>query len=518
MGVWAPYVLALFFALWGLRGVSRTDVVYADAARHAMNGVFVYDMVRGGHITHPIAYAMEYYGHLPSLSMPYHPPLFPVLESVFFAVFGVKLLSARLAVACAVGICTVLLYRLVQATLGNDALAACVTVTMLSLRYAQIVAGEVMLEFPAMAFALAALYCLRDMEQDFPLGRALLFTAFAAAAVWTKQTTVFLGAVPVICALFARRRILLRRKEIWISLALFGTAAIGLAALSLPFGNAGVNLLAKPQPQYTRWIFLSTIPFYCQWSARHLIGLPGVFAACSIAAYAWAAYTRGWQKLGLNLYIAWIVSVCAVLLVLRDHEPRYLFFVFPALIVVGYALLFQGCSHLWGERRAWYVPAGFAVAWFAVGLHFQPLFLRGPGEAAALVMHGAPVRVVYAGELGGNFTFSVRSLDPKLQSTVILGMKLPDDTFEPVAFETFCRKYGVNWIALEEGPETYPWYGLFKAPATSMKMERSIPLECYLCDQSGKINLYRFTAPGAPSGEVLEIPIKKIRGTIKVKL
>jgi hypothetical protein len=51
-----------------------------------------------------------------------------------------------------------------------------------------------------------------------------------------------------------------------------------------------------------------------------------------------------------------------------------------------------------------------------------------------------------------------------------------------------------------------------------MKMERSIPLECYRGDQSGKINVYRFTAPADPSGGVLEIPVEKIGGAIEVKL
>src|SRR5579864_5082120 len=67
LAVSSPYLLALFFALSALRGVSSTDVVDTDAARHAMNGAFIYDMVRGGHLLDPIEYAREYYGHLPAL-------------------------------------------------------------------------------------------------------------------------------------------------------------------------------------------------------------------------------------------------------------------------------------------------------------------------------------------------------------------------------------------------------------------------------------------------------------------
>jgi hypothetical protein len=518
MALWAPYVLSFFFAISALRGVSRTEVIFADAARHAMNGVFVYDMVRTGHIRHPIAYAKEYYGHLPALSVPYHPPLFPVVESLFFAVLGVKLLSARLAVAFAVGISTFLLYRLVQATLGSNALAACVTVTTLSLWNVQLAARDVMLEFPAMAFALAALYCLRDMDYAFPLGRALLFAAFAAGAVWTKQQGVFLGAVPVVYAVLARRWRLLFRKEMWVSLLILGAAVIGLMFLSMHFLRRGdPNQIGTTSKDF-RLIFLKNVRIYSQWVVSNLIGLPGVFAASAIAMYAWVVHKRGWQKVGWSLYLAWIVSVVAVLLVLGAVDLRYLFFLFPPAIIVGYALLFRSCSCLWDERRAWYVPAGFAVVWFAVGLLYQPRFLRGPRDAAALVAHGTPTRVLYAGDEGGNFIFAVRSLDPKLQSTVILGEKLPAESFEPIAFERFCRKYGVNWIALEEVPGILPWSGLLKTPAASMKLERSIPLESYRRAGNGKINLYRFTAPVDSSGGVLEIPVKKMGGTIKVKL
>src|SRR5258706_10530435 len=93
--VCAPHLLALFFFASALYRVNHTDVVDTDAARHAMNGAFLYDLVRTGHILHPIDYAKVYYSRLPSLSMPFHPPVFPAVEAIFFAAFGVNLLTAR---------------------------------------------------------------------------------------------------------------------------------------------------------------------------------------------------------------------------------------------------------------------------------------------------------------------------------------------------------------------------------------------------------------------------------------
>src|ERR1035438_7312483 len=99
--------------------------------------------------------------------MPFHPPVFPAIEALFFAIFGVKVLSSRLAVALAVGICAMLLYRLVQSLWGNDVLAACVTVATLSTWTSRYVATDVMLEFPALAFTLAALLCLRNLDRVY---------------------------------------------------------------------------------------------------------------------------------------------------------------------------------------------------------------------------------------------------------------------------------------------------------------------------------------------------------------
>src|SRR5438477_8082196 len=76
-GRWVPWLLALFLAVWSMRTVGTNNIVDTDAARHAMNGAFIRDLVASGQITHPIQYGKYYYGHLPALSLLFHPPLFP---------------------------------------------------------------------------------------------------------------------------------------------------------------------------------------------------------------------------------------------------------------------------------------------------------------------------------------------------------------------------------------------------------------------------------------------------------
>jgi hypothetical protein len=521
----APYVLALFFALWSLRGVNHSDIVDTDAARHAMNGAFIYDMIRGGHIEHPLDFAKQYYGHLPAITMPFHPIVFPAILSAFFALFGVKILSARLAVALATGICFLLMYRLVEATVGSRLIAASAAITAFSFWKVQLVATDVMLELPAMTFALAALYCLRGIcfeksDPPLPLGRALAFTGFGAVAIWTKQHTIFVAGVPILSALLMRRWRLLRSVPLWISVAILGAAGAGWMMLwnhfQGPIGN-GNNVASSPQA--LRFIFLKNAALYGRWIWQDLKGLPGIFAAFSLVVFSVSVYRKGWGGLGLAFYSAWIVSGALILLVLGAVDSRYLFFLVPAAIVAGYVMLWRGCSCLWDERRAIWGTVAFAVAWFVTGLFLQPEFLRGPSQAAAVVTQSGPTRVLYAGEADGNFIFAVRALDSKLETTVIPAEKLPPATFEPTALEKFCRQFGINWVIVEDVPIPHKWSGVVNAPAASMRLEQSFPLESSRTRwKAGRINIYRFTAPADPGGGILQIPVRKLDRPITVKL
>jgi hypothetical protein len=72
--IWLPLAIALCFTAWSFRSSGPYNMVETDAARHAMNGVFIHDLVAAGKILDVFAFAKSYYAHLPALSLPYHPP------------------------------------------------------------------------------------------------------------------------------------------------------------------------------------------------------------------------------------------------------------------------------------------------------------------------------------------------------------------------------------------------------------------------------------------------------------
>ena len=518
---WVPYALAILFAALALRGVGANNLVDTDAARHAMNGAFVHDLLRSGRIAHPIEYGKEYYGRLPALSMPYHPPMFPAVEALFYFLFGVNLLAARLAVAAAVGASAVLFYRLIQATHGSDLLAACATVTLLSLWHSQQVATDVMLEYPAMAFSLAALYCLRGIDRGYPLIRALMFAALGAAAVWTKQFSIFLLAVPPLYFLLTGRWRRLFSRSLWISSALFAVAVKVLTSLSTPFNRAGVSQVPLA-PESIWWVASHNLNYYGRVIGRDLYGWPGLFALAVAALLAWSIRRGAWRNLKLEFYLVWMAAIVTVLLVVGARSERYLFFVFPPVLVAAYAIVLRGGEALLGKSRAWLIPVAAAAVWLVCGFWFHPEYLRGPAEAASVVVQpsatdAGSARVLYGGDADGNFIFAVRALDPNFRTTVIPAEKLAADVFPAAAFEAFCRRYAIGWVVLEETNAPRRWSELFAKPAPSMRLERTLPLDSSRPRWRGHIRVYRFLSAAAQAEGGLALPVGRIRGTVEVR-
>jgi 4-amino-4-deoxy-L-arabinose transferase-like glycosyltransferase len=498
----APFLLALYFFGSALYGVNRTEVIDTDAARHAMNGAFIYDLVRTGHLLHPIEYGKFYYNRMPALSIPFHPPLFPAIEAIFFAVFGVHLFTARLAIALCVAVSAFLLYRVALTTLGYPILAACITLSTFSLWTTKFVARDVMLEFPSLVFTLAAIYCLRGVRESYPMRRAVPFALLAAAALWTKQHTVFLGAVPFLEAALVRRWRRFLEWPIWVSSAVYGVAVLAIIWFSRLFHGTGINMIST-STRDVYYIVNSTLPHYFAWITTDLAGMPGVLTGCAIAVYLWSLRRRDPEKPLLGLYIVWVLAAVAILVDLGPIAPRYLFFVMPATMAMAFAWLFHGCRRLWGKRVAGVVSAVFAAGfvWAGLGIPFD--FLRGPAAAARVVVEGKPTRVLYAGEADANFIFAIRELDPGRQIIVIPAVKLPPGVLKSADMTHVTNWYGVEWVVIENTPGPHPWSEFQNTVPPVSTLQRSIPLESSRMRwRTGSIDVYHVNAHAQNPGAV----------------
>ncbi len=500
----APFLLGLIFALAALRSLPGGNIIDPDAARHAMNGAMVRDLVASGQIMHPVAFGKRYYSHYPALSIPYHPPLFPAIESVFYAIGGVHLTVARLAVALAVGISAVLLYGLIVAHYNSRALAFFSTFAFLSWHWPQWVANDVMLEFPALALLLASLYFIRS-PVDGP--HLYIFAVIAGAAVWTKQNTLFLGLVPFACVFLHRDWQVLRRKTIWLASAVFGAAVAAFTGVVAMFGWTG---LAQASSGRSISSILMHNPAYYAKSLSQDAGIVGTALIFIAVIAATIQALRGHRE--DVLFLAWMYSGAAFLLSLGMLDQRYLIFAAPPLVVISFRSLQRLCERFAGPLVAWIAVAA-VTAVFSFVQFGKPLpFLKGPAEAAGFVLANGPARIVYCGGTGGQFTFAVRERDPRQQSAVIRGDRLPHGMFDAAAFENFAHRYGVRYVVLERTYRQRDWYRLSAHPAPSMVLDRVIPLQASDPIWRGSLEVYRFTDPSPRPDDTIELHLSKVKG------
>jgi 4-amino-4-deoxy-L-arabinose transferase-like glycosyltransferase len=494
-----PWVLALVCALFSLRTVNSTGVIDTDAARHAMNGAFIRDAIATGNIFHPIQYGRWYYAHLPGLSMPYHPPLVPFLESVFFFLFGVNLFSARLLVALCAGLSIVLLYKLVLKEIGSHLVAAATVVTFFLWPVSQNVAGDVMLEYPSMVFCLAALHCLSWTRENSGWRKGLGFALLGAAAFWSKQHSVFLAFVPFVYLALRHEWRGLSRFRLWWPVGLLGVAIVALARLSARFRGTGVKQVVDGfDSTWFQEVFLHNTVFYVTAFAGS-IGIVS-FLLLGVALIAWLAAL--WKSNPqFELFGAWALSAFAMLLALGLYDVRYTFYVYPPLLAMAYATVKRASAKILTKQTAW-VPVGLFMGASAVaGLQVPAPRLTGISEAASAIVTERPQRILYCGSADGNFVFAVRSLQPSLDTVIFSGEKLLEpSSFSVDALDTLVRDRKIEYVVVEHTPRPQMCNALNAGKLGSLQLEKKIPMTSSLRRfDGGTISIYRFAGTFAPS-------------------
>jgi len=482
-----------------------------------MNGAFIYDLVRTGNFAHPITYGKQFYSRFPAISLPYHPPLFPAIEALFYAAFGVSFFAARLPVALATGVSALLLYRLVNRSHQSVWLAIAATMTFITMSTSQMVATDVMLEFPSLAFMTGALYCLRDLETSYPPSRAYPFALLAAAAVWTKQHAVFLGLVPFIFILLQGNWRLLRGLHLWVSSLLFGLMVLALTMLSVPVNHIGVaNQIAAVHE------FWGAAVFNARYYGRELRQDLGLVVTCWLwfSAGAFLAIPRLRRRPENHLYLAWLLAVLPLLLLTAQHDQRYLLFGLPALVVLGYDGLRLACKQVLPVRC---VPAVIGLVAVCLILYQTSRSLEFRAESAYMIpiqlartiKDRVSRRLIYCGDNVGFLAVGIRFLDPDSRTILIRGDKLDPVIFTPEGFEHFAWRYGVDTVVIESGRKHHPWDFLVASPSPSMVPQRVVS---HPTDTQHPSLIFDFTNPSSHPESCLDIPVMYTNARLNLSL
>ena len=348
--------------------------------------------------------------------------------------------------------------------------------------------------------------------------RALLFAFLAGAAVWTKQQAVFLGAVPFLYIALIGRWRLFRKPAVWVSAGVFLVLVTALTALSLPVHGAGVNQALPPEGH--NHVFVRNLLFYIR-NYPFVVGPAGMILLVTFLA---ALAGRLMERRATALYVAWAVSSLGLLLFLGPFSPRYLFFLLPPMIVLGYAALSAMGNRLPRWRRPVLAASALALTAMVVfASQGKVAYMYGPDETARALATFMPHRILYCGGTDGSFIFSYRSHHSPMETVIVAGDKLPPTVFTSAGVEDFARRYGIEYIVLEHAPNLrprlkHPWEALIGAPPSSFQPLRDIPLSSSDPRWNGFLRIYRFTNPGPTPDDGLTMRMNMVGGSMRFSL
>src|SRR5271166_5785507 len=183
-------LLALAVILLFKTSPTQGDFWWSDAPRHAMDGVFYYDMARALPLSHLKRWAIDYYLQYPAVTVLTYPPLFALVEAVFFGLFGVSHVTAQLTVSAFFLATAYGAYFLARRWVGRVA-AFSSTLLFVGTPCMALWGRQVMLEIPAFAFLVwSSYFFFRYLDSD--KSRDLYaVVVFILAATYTKQPAIF---------------------------------------------------------------------------------------------------------------------------------------------------------------------------------------------------------------------------------------------------------------------------------------------------------------------------------------
>ena len=404
---------------------------WSDAPRHALNGVFVKDLVAAAPWSDPSRYAYDYYAQYPALTILFYPPLFYAISAPFYALFGVSEGTALLVVAL----------HYVAFAWGAWALFRCwlpawpaaAAAAMLALLPEIAFWGrQVMLEVPSLAFFIwsAALF---TRYRHTGYGRPLLLYGAAALlllAMYTKLTAGFLALAFAGTLLVERRAAALKDRHVWLAALIACIALIPLLVLTVKFGQAniqsasGINDSLVSRRSLAGWLwYLRQFPGQLGWAVL-AAGAAGLAAAAVAALRRRSLDGIGTLNKGDAVFwLLWLVAGYLFFSAIDLKEARHSVYILPPVVLAAAMLLMRVPQPRW---------RGAALAALTAAVALQTVLMRpvayvgGYAEAAQLVSEKAPrdSSVLFSGYRDGSFVFNMRTHEERRDLTVVRADKM----------------------------------------------------------------------------------------------
>src|SRR5271157_502714 len=457
-------LVLLAFAVFLLFKTSPTqgDFWWSDAPRHAIDGVFYYDMARALPITHLKQWAIDYYLQYPAVTALTYPPLFALVEALFFSLLGVSHATAQLTVSAFFLATEYGAYFLARRWVGRIA-AFSMALVFVGTPIMALWGRQVMLEIPTFAFLLwSAYFFFRYLDSEKPRDLYAV-VVFILAATYTKQPAIFVIPVYLLTFYHIYRKGMFRRKEVWWSSAFFGAGIIPLVVFTWLWGRSNVQQAAGGGWAHNSRLSESTWEYVARYEWPRQLGW--ILLALAVVYCVGAVLRKQWRlpKPALFFLAAWILIGYVFFTLIAVTSSRYtIFLVFPLVFFAVLAIV-RGLP----AKIAPYVALAFAVASFSYTLIENHVpYISGYRAAAQYVCSMAPPDsvVMFSGLRDGSFIFNVKSMPDCKNLTVIRSDKLllkvaidrrlfgvEELGITETKFREMFERYGIRYIVVEPG-------------------------------------------------------------------
>lgn len=512
-------ILLLLLGLILLRGIHRGEAFYdTDETRHAMDGVFVRDLLIDHPLKHPIQYTYDYYSKYPAIALPHWPPLFAIVEGLFFIVLGVSVWVSRLAILCFALLGIYFWYRIAE-RFGPRS-RALLSATIFSLLPPVLIFESVtMLEIPQLSLCLGAVYFWLRWLDRARTREFWSMAGLATAAMLTYQMSIFLVFFLGLDFIFEHRFRLLRNWQVWVAtasslLTVVAWYAFSFQTLTFSYQRVVGQPFHSALQRWSIFFYPSTVP--------HELGL--LLSVLGLIGICWAIFRAPRQY---RFFLLWVSSAYLCYTLIAEKDARHILIWFPPLIY--FALV--GIEALWPWGKWMWIPYLALAMYFSVGaLRFKRPDLEGVESVARFVMAQPESDIVYyQGALNGDFIFCVRQLDP-LKTHVVARDKQIEVTNvvyaqRPVLQTAhqvldFFRTWGIRYAVIETGG-TPPDLEMARSVIQSDNFEFVRRFAVHLQSQSRQvatIEVYRFRGGLERSREPVEIPMMTIHHSLHADL
>jgi hypothetical protein len=425
--------LALF-----LTTPTNGDFWWFDASRHAMNGVFLRDLLMEGGLLHPISFATAYYKQYPAINIGFYPPFMYMSSVPFLAIFGVSHAVSQAVVtlyALAGGLMVYLIC--IQ---GMDKLsAAAAALAVLAMPDMALWARQVQLDVPAIALLLATAWSLIRYLQGGRAHWMLATSLFLGLAMLTRVQAGYAAPAVMLFVLFQR----VPQRPQWQAwtgaVVLFAILALPAVAITLYFSRINGSLAGGMPNMPSLWTVGNWV-----WYVKVLPQQVGLAATCFLAVGLLAAAVsafRGGATLTMYVVAAFALSSWLFFTLVSNKEPRFNLPSLPFLyILAAYGLCRVSPQLARGILLAlalWSVYHALIVSQVPVAQGFR--------EAAQLAQAHTPKgrNVLISAHRDGSFIYEMRTMGKRRD----IGIRRADKLFVEI---NIMRQLGIKDQNLDE--------------------------------------------------------------------